>query len=46
LSLSEYKTIVRQKLSFAKNKSVPNEDLWNVIADGLYSVKNGRYQVF
>jgi hypothetical protein len=46
LTLSEYKSLVRQKLSFAKNKSVPNEDLWNVIADGLYAVKNGRYQVF
>jgi hypothetical protein len=46
ISLSEYKALVRQKLSYAKNKSVPNEELWNVIADGLFDIKNGKYKIF
>ncbi len=46
ISLSEYKALVRQKLSYAKNKSVPNEELWNVIADGLFDIKNGKYKLF
>lgn len=45
LTLSEYKTLARQKLDYARRCNTPNEELWNVIAGGLYHVKNKKYTI-